>query len=64
MIFGDHTWVPMLPDWWFELVPLLVAIGLVGGVLAVWQLVLSTFEPRKRWKQWRQKEEEVGSDDL
>lgn len=55
MILGDHTWVPVLPEWVIEMQPLLVSIGLIGGVLAVWQLVLSTFEPKKRWKQWRKK---------
>ena len=55
MILAEHTWVPVLPDWIIEGQPLLVTIGLLGGVLAVWQLVLSTFEPKKRWKQWRHK---------
>jgi len=55
MILGDHTWVPELWDWVVELQPLLVTVGLVGGVLAVWQLVLTTFEPKKRWKELRAK---------
>ena len=53
MIFGDHTWVPVLQDWMIEMQPLLVTVGLAGGVLAVWQLVLSTFEPKKRWNEFR-----------
>ncbi len=54
-MIADHTWVPVLQDWMVEIQPIIVAFGLVGVVLGVWQLVLSTFEPRKRWKQWRKK---------
>ncbi len=53
MIFADHTWVPVLPEWVAELNPILVTVGLIGGVLVLWQLVLTTFEPRKRIKRWR-----------
>jgi len=52
-ILADHTWVPALPDWVGELNPLLVTIGLFGGVLVLWQLVIQTFEPRKRWQKFK-----------
>ncbi len=54
MVFADHTWVPVLPEWVAELNPILVTVGLIGGVLVLWQLVLTTFEPRKRIKRWRE----------
>ncbi len=55
MIVADHTWVPVLPQWVVELQPLLVLAGLMGGVFVLWQMVLTTFEPHKRWKQFRHK---------
>ena len=58
MILAEHTWVPVLPQWMVELQPILVVLGLFAGVLVLWQMVLTTFEPRKRWKQFRSKEEE------
>jgi len=58
MILAEHTWVPTLPEWVVEIQPLLVLVGLIGGVLVLWQIVLTTFEPRKRWKQFRHKDEE------
>ncbi len=64
MILAEHTWVPTLPEWVIELQPLLVLAGLLAGVFVLWQMMLTTFEPRKRWNQWRQKRKEVGSDDL
>ena len=54
MVLADHTWVPVLPEWVAELNPILVTVGLIGGVLVLWQLVLTTFEPRKRIKRWRE----------
>ncbi len=64
MILADHTWVPVLPEWVAELNPILVTVGLIGGVLVLWQLVLSTFEPRKRWAKLRSPDKvEEGSDD-
>ena len=62
MIFADHTWVPELPAWVVELQPLLVLAGLLGGVFVLWQMVLTTFEPHKRWKQFRHKEGKDGDD--
>ncbi len=56
MIVADHTWVPVLPEWVVELQPLLVLGGLIGGVFVLWQMVLTTFEPHKRWKQFRHKD--------
>ena len=56
MIVAEHTWVPVLPEWVVELQPLLVLLGLLGGVFVLWQMVLTTFEPRKRWKQFRHKD--------
>ena len=56
MILADHTWVPTLPEWVVELQPLLVLAGLLGGVFVLWQMVLTTFEPHKRWKQFRHKD--------
>ena len=56
MILADHTWVPTLPEWVVELQPLLVLAGLMGGVFVLWQMVLTTFEPHKRWKQFRHKD--------
>ncbi len=63
MIFAEHTWVPTLPEWVIELQPLLVLAGLLAGVFVLWQMMLTTFEPRKRWNQWRHGDEKVGSDD-
>ena len=63
MIVAEHTWVPTLPDWVIEFQPILVLLGLMAGVFVLWQIMLTTFEPRKRWKQFRHKDEEVGSDD-
>ena len=51
-----HAW-PELAEWVVELQPLLVLAGLMGGVFVLLQMVLTTFEPRKRWKQFRHKEE-------
>ncbi len=63
MILADHTWVPVLPEWVAELNPILVTVGLAGGVLVLWQLVLSTFEPRKKWAKFRRRGKvEEGSD--
>ncbi len=59
MILAEHTWVPVLPEWVVELQPLLVLGGLIGGVFVLWQMVLTTFEPHKRWKQFRHKDEET-----
>lgn len=56
MTFAEHTWVPVLPEWVVEIQPLLVLAGLLGGVFVLWQMVLTTFEPRKRWKQFRHKD--------
>lgn len=58
MILAAHTWVPELPDWVIELQPILVSLGLLAGALVLWQMVLQTFEPRKRWRQFRHQEEE------
>lgn len=58
MIVAEHTWVPVLPEWVVELQPLLVLAGLLGGVFVLWQMVLTTFEPHKRWRQFRHREEE------
>ena len=55
MILAEHTWVPTLPEWVVELQPLLVLAGLLGGVFVLWQMVLTTFEPRERWRQFRHK---------
>ncbi len=55
MTFADHTWVPTLPEWVVELQPLLVLAGLLAGVFVLWQMLLSTFQPRKRWAQFRHK---------
>jgi hypothetical protein len=54
-MFADHTWVPTLPEWVVELQPLLVLAGLLAGVFVLWQMVLQTFEPHKRWNQFRHK---------
>ena len=53
MILAEHTWIPTLPEWVVELQPLLVLAGLLGGVFVLWQMVLTTFEPRKRWAEFR-----------
>ncbi len=58
MIVAEHTWVPVLPEWVVELQPLLVFAGLLAGVIVLGQLVWHIFEPRKRWAQFRHKEEE------
>ncbi len=62
MTFAEHTWVPVLPEWVVELQPLLVLAGLLAGVFVLWQMLLSTFQPRKRWAQFRHKEEDDGDD--
>ncbi len=57
-MLAEHTWVPVLPEWVIEAQPILVVVGLIGGVFVLWQLVLSTFQPRKRWAEFRHKKEE------
>ncbi len=58
MIVAEHTWVPVLPEWVVELQPLLVLAGLLAGVFVLWQMLLTTFQPKKRWAQFRHKDEE------
>ena len=63
MIVAEHTWVPVLPEWVVELQPLLVLAGLLAGVFVLWQMLLSTFQPKKRWAQFRHKEEADADED-
>ncbi len=64
MTLAEHTWIPVLPEWVVELQPLLVFGGLIGGVFVLWQMVLTTFEPHKRWKQFRFKPTTVTAETL